>query len=74
MDPMNVLQPNYMGNTLNNTGLDELFINRGLGVDEVTNKAKVQSRKTLAAPEIEKNRLRTAKAREFGLTKQTVGF
>jgi hypothetical protein len=73
-DPMTILQPNSMGDMLENTGLEEMLANRGLGVAEVSRPAAMESKNTLTAPKAEKERLRVAKAREFGMTKETVGF
>lgn len=74
MNPMEVLQPNYVGNMLENHGLEALTENRGLGVAEVSRPAAMRDRETRTSPESEKNRLRVAKAREFGMTKEEVGF
>lgn len=79
MDPLYVLQPNYIGSVFENAGLDGLVANYGidtnygLGVNEINNTANVQTTRN-SSSEIERDRLRTAKAREFGLTKETVGF
>ena len=74
---MNVLAPNYMGDSLINSGVERLAANQGLGVKEINEIANPQAdkdRNTSAAPAVERDRLRTAKAREFGKTKGTVGF
>jgi hypothetical protein len=74
---MNVLAPNYMGDSLVNIGVEQLTANQGLGVKEVNQIANPQGdedRQTSAAPAVERDRLRTAKAREFGRTKGSVGF
>tara|TARA_R110000751_G_scaffold4610_7_gene22367 strand:+ start:794 stop:1012 length:219 start_codon:yes stop_codon:yes gene_type:complete len=63
-----VLAPNYLGDTLNNRGVADLGKNQGFGVAEATPSS------SYGAPDREKDRLRTAKAREFGMTKSTVGF
>ena len=78
MNPMDVLAPNYMGDSLENSGLDELVANRGLGVGSVTassqpiNEQGAEDQHKSANPLLDK--LRTAKAREFGKTKEKVGF
>lgn len=71
---MTVLEPNSLGNILENRGLDELLINRGLGVSEISRPQVMQSKSRTVTPGGEKDRLRIAKAREFGMTKETVGF
>jgi len=71
MDPMYVLEPNYTGSLFDNFGLEGLLANRGLGVNEINKNSKIKS---TSKAESEKDRLRTAKAREFGMTKETVGF
>tara|TARA_R110000751_G_scaffold292621_2_gene399945 strand:- start:375 stop:593 length:219 start_codon:yes stop_codon:yes gene_type:complete len=63
-----VLAPNYLGDTMLNRGVDDLGKNQGLGVAESNPNA------FHAAAETEKDRMRTAQARQFGKTKQTVGF
>lgn len=76
MNPLYVLQPNYMGDTLGNLGVGEIANNRGLGVPEAlgTNaQAMAQKDQGTASARLRDN-LRTAKAREFGKTKETVGF
>jgi hypothetical protein len=73
MNPMDVLAPNYLGETLDNRGVDELVRNRGHGVAESLPPA-MQERETASNPAAQKDKLRTAKAREFGMTKETVGF
>lgn len=76
MNPLDVLKPNYMGDLLINKGIEELVQNRGLGVEEVSqaNRQAIVQRLESNNPEVMKDRLRTAKAREFGKTKETVGF
>ena len=74
---MNVLAPNYLGDSLMNSGVERLTANQGLGVKEINDIANPQAdldSTRSAAPAAERDRLRTAKAREFGKTKQTVGF
>ena len=76
-DPMQVLAPNYMGDTLDNRGVDEISANYGLGVAEaqVTNQQAMEQREEASNPGMMmRDKLRTAKAREFGRTKETVGF
>ncbi len=78
LNPLDVLKPNYMGDFLNNTGVGEATENRGFGVREALNanpQAMAQQEEpTSSSGMAMKDKLRTAKAREFGLTKQTVGF
>lgn len=74
IDEYNLLAPNTMGSALANSGVEGLTANYGYGVAEAT-KANPQAeadQKTSANPKMDE--LRIAKAREFGLTKQTVGF
>lgn len=74
---MNVLAPNYLGDSLINSGVEQLTANQGLGVKEVNEIANPQGdvdREKSAAPAVERDRMRAAKAREFGKTKGTVGF
>jgi hypothetical protein len=73
MDPMDVLAPNYLGDLLDNRGVDELVRNRGHGVAESMPPA-MRDRDISTNPAAQKDKLRTAKAREFGMTKETVGF
>jgi len=85
MNPMNVLAPNYMGDSLKNLnvnalqeniGLKSETDNIGLGIAEVKRQGvNVQGRedqKQSANPGMDK--LRRHKAREFGLSMETVGF
>ena len=75
-DPLDVLQPNYMGDTLSNLGVGELVLNRGVGVSEAlaANPQAMEQREETSNPAMMKDKLRTAKAREFGKTKETVGY
>ena len=75
-NPLESLMPNSLGNLLANTGVEELVQNRGLGVKEAsqTNLQAMSQRSEKSNPEAIKNKLRVAKAREFGLTKETIGF
>jgi hypothetical protein len=70
---MEVLAPNYLGDMMENLGVGELVRNRGLGVAEVSPDA-MKDREIRNNPAVERDRMRTAKAREFGMTKETVGF
>lgn len=63
-----VLAPNYLGDTMDNRGVADLGKNQGLGV------AEANPNTFNVAAEQEKDRMRTAQARQFGKTKQTVGF
>jgi hypothetical protein len=71
----NVLAPNFMGTTLGNSGIEGLTANYGYGVAEATrtNEDAAEGQKKSAGGPVVDN-LRTQKAREFGLTKKTVGF
>ena len=71
-NPMNVLEPNYVGDSFKNLGLASLAENRGFGVMEANPRA--MAARLAEAPSAAKDKLRTAKAREFGKTKETVGF
>lgn len=71
---LELLAPNYMGDNLANTGVEGLIANRGYGVSEVTNIAKANPDVETVKESTFTDNLRTQKAREFGLTKQTVGF
>ena len=74
MDPMYVLQPNYMGDTFANSGVDAMVANRGYGVTEAlpVNPQGDEDQKKSVNPMVDN--LRVQKAREFGKTKQNVGF
>ncbi len=81
-DPLDILAPNYMGDTLANRGVESLsanlgveatFANKGKGVMETNPKAMADKEK-VASPAEKKDQRRTASARQFGQTKQTVGF
>lgn len=76
-DPMNVLQPNTLGFSQENYGVADLVRNSGLGVSEVLAKANpqaaMQSREK-TSPQAAKDKLRTSAARQYGKTKQEVGF
>jgi hypothetical protein len=71
---MNILQPNQMGFESLNTGLESLTGNYGLGMAELqkANQKSEEERSGYVTEGLEK--LRRHKAREFGLTKETVGF
>ncbi len=76
MNPLDVLSPNYMGSEFSNFGVEELTRNQGFGVREAlagSSQAMSQSGEH-TNPAAMKDSLRTAKAREFGKTKETVGF
>jgi len=72
MNPMDVLQPNYMGDELKNLGGDDISRNYGIGVAEA-NPAAAAARLEKAT-NATKDKLRNHKAREFGLPKDKVGF
>jgi hypothetical protein len=71
---MNILQPNQMGFEMENTGLESMTGNYGLGMPELqkANQQAAQDKSGYITEAMEK--LRRHKAREFGLTKETVGF
>jgi len=74
IDGYNLLAPNTMGSELANSGVRGLTANYGYGVAQAT-KANPQAeadQKSSVNPTMDA--LRTAKAREFGLNKETVGF
>ena len=73
MDPMNVLQPNYMGDQLANKGVEGITVNYGWGVPETIQANPAASEeKTNANPGM--TQLRRAKAREFGRPMSELGF
>lgn len=70
MNPLDTLRPNYLPDSTKNYGIEELIQNKGLGVKEINQQAfRFQEQQN---PLIDN--LRTAKARQFGKTKETVGF
>lgn len=71
---MNVLAPNYMGSMLSNSGIEQLRANYGYGVPEAvkTNMQGERDKEQTANPVLAP--LRVAKAREFGMKKEQVGF
>lgn len=76
-DPMNVLAPNTMGDITTNRGINELIANTGLGVGELMRSVNPQAasdRAEMTNPEAQKNKLRVAKARQYGMSKDEVGF
>lgn len=75
-DPVEVLAPNNMGTMFANYGVGELVMNRGLGVAEAqnTNQRAMTQRAESANPQQQRDRMRIAKAREFGMKKTEVGF
>ena len=74
VESMNVLAPNYMGSAMENSGVSGLRANFGYGVSEAirTNMSTEGSHGKTANPQLAP--LRRAKAREFGMTKEQVGF
>lgn len=74
MNPLDVLRPNYTGNFFVNLGVDELMQNRGLGVKETqpVNLQAMSQRKESNDPEVMKDKIRTAKAKEFRRPKETI--
>lgn len=64
----NVIEPNYVGDDLTNLGVDSLTQNHGHGVAEALPEKKEEP------VSAQKNKLRVQKAREFGQTKDKVGF
>ena len=75
-DPINVLAPNNLGETLSNRGVGELVANQGLGVAEAqaANTQAISERGQMSNPEMFKDKTRIAKARQFGMKKDAVGF
>ena len=57
----NALQPNYMGDSLTNLGIDSLIKNHGVGVAEANPNA-AESKKLAEGPEEMKDKLRIAMA------------
>lgn len=77
MDPVNILAPNYMGHDLANRGVESMVANQGLGVQEIqaqANSGAVERDVITSGSQMLVNKMRVAKAREFGKTKETVGF
>ena len=72
-NPLDVLAPNWMGDSLENIGVSSLTQNYGLGVAEAT-PVNAQAYEQRNEKSMTRDKLRTAKAREFGKTKETVGF
>ncbi len=81
-NPMDILAPNYMGDSMGNRGVETLAANIGVealsanmgkGVEEANPQAMADKKQT-ASPAMMKDKLRVASARQFGKTKQTVGF
>jgi len=70
-DPLMALAPNYMGDQMANAGVQMISANYGLGLGALTNeKAGDSPKRTAGTMGIE--RVRIAKAREFGKTKENV--
>ncbi len=76
MGDLHILAPNYMGSLYTNLGLDELANNRGFGVREAKSGSSmaVAQQESSKSSSQAKNKLRVAKAREFGKPKEEVGF
>lgn len=68
MNPMYVLAPNYMGANFENSGVDSLIVNIGLGTDSYANPALMPKQ------EEGNTKIRRAKAREFGRPMSNIGF
>lgn len=75
-EPIDILAPNRMGDSLMNRGVDQITQNRGLGVAEagLTRPQGLEESEKANPAAGAKNRLRVAKAREFGMAKEEVGF
>jgi len=73
MHPADVLRPNYMGSTLDNRGVESLTQNTGYGVREA-GEGTMQAVPQQADETSAMNKLRVAKAREFGKPKEEIGF
>lgn len=73
---LHILAPNYLGTKYTNRGLDEITKNRGFGVREALAGVStgVAQKEDSDSSSPAKNKLRIAKAREFGKTKEEVGF
>jgi len=70
-DPLMALAPNYLGDQFSNAGVQMISANYGLGLGALTNeKAADSPKRTAGTMGIE--RVRVAKAREFGKTKENV--
>lgn len=67
-DPTKVLEPNRLGDTVLNRGVESLVANYGFGVPEAQGKPET------IGPDEHKHKTRVAKAREFGKKKEEVGF
>lgn len=77
MDPMHILAPNSLGSLAMNHGVDELVANRGLGLSEIQSAANQQAmmqRNEKSTTETQKTKMRTAKARQFGVASEDLGF
>ncbi len=76
MGDLHILAPNYMGTLYDNHGLDEIAQNRGLGVREAKGGSSlaVAQQESSKSSSQAKNKLRVAKAREFGKPKEEIGF
>jgi hypothetical protein len=70
MNPLNVLAPNHMSYSLENTGVESMTTNMGWGVNEVLNRTESVKRTDNSGM----NDIRRAKAREFGTPMDNVGF
>ncbi len=76
MGDLHILAPNYMGNHFTNQGLSEIAGNRGFGVREAkqgSSLAVAQEESSKSSSQA-KNKLRVSKAREFGTSKESIGF
>lgn len=72
-DPRNMLEPNYIGDAFTNQGLGALSKNHGVGVKEALPKDSDSLEERSPSGRM-RNKLRVSKARQFGRTKETVGF
>jgi len=70
-DPLLALQPNYLGDQFANMGVDQISANYGLGLGALTNAEAGDGPKRTAGTN-SVDRVRNAKARQFGKTKETV--
>lgn len=70
-DPLMALSPNYMGDQFSNMGVQMISANYGLGLGALTNVEAGDGPKRTAGTNAV-DRVRIAKARQFGKTKETV--
>lgn len=74
MNPMDVLAPNHMGSLSQNTGVDSIIANTGLGAAEATGVPLADEVRKGAAANPSLDPQRRAAARQYGTTMNKVGF